>query len=282
MQPTMSVEYSICATHYNNQEWLEESAGALAEEIKGLEQWEFVISDAGSTDGSLDYLYKLESNMDNFHIISKEGMNIGQGRRVAAENAKGEILFQIADLDGVHFTDGRLFDMIEFYEELLEEKGELQLNIGGAFIITSNLLEDIGNWHDLEVAEEREIIRRLIREEKILFCPIEIIKYSAGRDKNLAGRVKRSYKNAIAKFNSGARLRDLVYLWIRKQSGPISTTVALTIFPVAWIAHLFDSKDYDTYDNYDIHLAKKPRDLHPELCIEPPENLENYRESPNT
>lgn len=262
-------------------EWLPDSVGTLASQIKGLEDWEFVISDAGSTDGSLEYLYNLEKQQDNVHIVVDEGTSIGKGRAIAAEHAKGNILVQIADLDGIHHTDGRIFDIVNFYEELVERNGGVQMNVRGAFIITTELLNEIGGWYDLEVAEERELSRRLIREEKIRFCPIEIIKYSAGREKKLPKSIKRSYKNAIAKFNSGARLQDLVYLWVCEKSGIKTTITAFSIFPLAWGGHLFDSNGYNTYDEFDIHLAKKPREIHPELCIEPPVYLEKYAEDVN-
>ena len=93
------IRYSICSTHYNNVEYIEDSAGYIASVIKDRPQWELVISDAGSTDGSLEFLQELSKDRDDVRIIMAEGSSIGKGRQVARLNTLVEILsFRLAIL----------------------------------------------------------------------------------------------------------------------------------------------------------------------------------------
>jgi len=133
----MAVKYSICATHYNNNEYIRDSVGVIAKKIEKKEDWEMVIVDAGSDDGSLEYLETISQKQKNIRVIIEEGASIGGGRQIAVEEAKGNILIQIMDLDAEYHSDSRLFEITNFYETILKNEGEVQLS-AGAYFSTKN------------------------------------------------------------------------------------------------------------------------------------------------
>lgn len=271
-------QYSICATHYNNADYIQDSAGVLAGIIEGKSDWELVITDAGSNDGSLDYLQKLASKQSNVHVHVEEGLNIGEGRQLAAEEANGKILIQISDLDAEIFNDERIFEIVNLYEKIIQEK-EVMMEVIGAFIVTKRLLETVGGWHPLPVAEERDLGRRFLRLNRIRFCDIKIFKRNEGEIKDLPHKTRRFYRNWVVKFSCGVSFWYALYIWLTRTEGYLPKIGAPIICPIAWVSSCFTGYNYQTYDlfdNYILDFRHSVRSIHPDLWIDPPEYLERY------
>ncbi|MDB9247866.1 glycosyltransferase [Halorubrum ezzemoulense] len=274
-----SIRYSICATHYNNGEYIRNSAGVFADEIEGRNDWELVITDAGSTDGSIKYLRDLESRQENVRVIVEEGLTIGEGRRAAAEAANGDILIQVMDLDANYYNDGRILDITCFYENLIEEEGELMLSVGINFC-TSNLLQELGGWSELITNEETELKRRALRVDKLRFAPIRVFDQNAGLEKGLRDGIVRFYHNSAAKFQAGVSFWYMLYHWARYAPGIKPKIGAFLVFPFSWISAKRAVGDvdhsYDKTDKYLIDFKKTVYKRRPELWLDPPETLSEY------
>ncbi|MUW13426.1 glycosyltransferase [Halorubrum sp. CBA1125] len=106
---TDDIQYSVCSTHYNNVEYIEDSAGFIASIIEDRPEWELVISDAGSDDGSLEYLLDLSKGRKDVRVVMAEGSSIGKGRQVALEHSRGDVVISLGDLDAIYYQDDRLF-----------------------------------------------------------------------------------------------------------------------------------------------------------------------------
>lgn len=273
------IRYSICATHYNNGEYIRESAGVFADLIENHPEWELIVTDAGSDDGSLEYLQALANEQDNVRLIIEEGTNIGQGRRLAARAARGEILVQVMDLDAEYYQDERLFEIMAFYEQLLETEGEVMLSAGVNFCTTS-LLKELGGWKDLIACEETEIKRRALREGKLRFCPLEFFEVNAGLSKNFRDGVERFYHNSSAKFQAGVGFWYMLYYWLRYAPGIRPKLGAVIVFPIAYYnvksADSQVERSYDKHDPYIMGFKSTVYEHHPEFWIKVPDDLEEY------
>lgn len=276
MKPT----YSICATHYNNIEYIEKSAGVLAETIEGLEDWELVVVDAGSDDGSLEYLKDIATSQNNVRLFIAEGSNIGRGRSLAAENARGDVLIQVPDMDAEYYSDGRIFDIVNFYERLVEKDEAVMLNVIGGYIVSKTLLEEMGGWNEIPVAEERGLGRRFLREGKLRFCDVKLFKHNYGENKGLKSSLKRFYRNSVVKMYSGASLPWLFKKWFTNTDSLKPKIGAIIVFPVAWIdAHLLRDiqlHTYDKQDEYILDFRESVRENDPEIWLDVPDDLEEY------
>lgn len=274
-----NTRYSICATHYNNDDYIRESAGVFAELIEGRPRWELIIADAGSDDGSLAYLQTLADEQDNVQVIIEKGINIGEGRRLAARVARGDVLVQVMDLDAEYYRDERLFEITAFYEDLLETEGEIMLSAGLNFCPAS-LLNQLGGWRDLIACEETELKRRALRQGKLRFCPIEFFDTNAGQEKNLRKGLKRFYYNTSAKLQTGVGFWYMLYYWIRYAPGLRPKIGAPLVFPVAYYNIRSTGKQtensYEKHDRYILGFKSAVYKHHPEFWIELPEQLETY------
>jgi len=264
-----SVRYSLCATHYNNYDYLPKSVGVIADKISEKDDWEMVIADAGSNDGSLEYLRNVSENQCNIHLHIEPGCNIGKGRRLAAKYASGPILFQLTDLDAEYHSDNRIFEIMELFEtEVLPT--DAALTGCGAYIMSEDLLREIGGWRDLPVAEERDMGRRLLREDKLYFIEKEVYTSNAGSNKVGIPKYERAVRNWSVKLQSGVSLRYLLGTYISR--GNLKQAVGgLFVAPVAWWSFKTGNFDYDTYDAKDpyvLNFGPTVKQRHPELLLE--------------
>lgn len=272
------IRYSICATHYNNMEYIEESVGVLSDLIQNKEKWEIVITDAGSSDGSLRYLRDLSRDRGDVRVIVRDGISIGEGRKLATEKARGTILVHPMDLDAIYYNDERLFKTTRRYEQLIEQEGDIYLGAGVEFI-TKSLLRALGGWSELTSCEETELKRRALRENKLRFCTLKMFHSHGGDCKNLSEKVGRFYNNSVAKFRSGVGFWYMIYYWLRYSNNIKSKVGATIIFPAAYLGYLRagkNRKSYDKRDNYILDFKRSVYQQHPEIWIDPGEELRDY------
>jgi len=274
------VRYSITSTHYNNDDFIRESAGVFAGLIEGRDEWELVISDAGSDDGSLTYLRDLETNRDNVRVVMAEGASIGKGRQVAFEHACGNVVISLGDLDASYYGDQRLFDVVEYYEALVEREGE-DLLLGGPVMIGSReLIEELGGWNDLQTTERRDLKRRALRTGKLRFLDFSIVKSHPSKEKGFRDALDRFYTNARMKLKTGMTLPHLITHWLREAPGLKPKLGAVVVFPAAW-AHnrLAGTKRIDTFDPHDPYALGFQQSVErhdPDIWLEPDGPLEQY------
>lgn len=249
----MTIKYSICATHYNNNEYIRDSVGVLAYLIEGHSDWELVITDAGSNDGSLSYLRTLSEEQDNVRVVVNETINIGEGRQLAAEEARGKILVQVMDLDAEYYKDERIFKIVSFYEELIEQESDIMLG-GGLNICTKSLLNELGGWKSLPANEETEIKRRALKQNKLRFISFELFKHHGGDGKSLSDAIDRFYYNSMAKFQAGVGFWHMVWFWLKNAPGIKPKVGSMFIFPFAYVRSKWGKEQikgsYDRDDNY--------------------------------
>jgi len=275
------VTYSITSTHYNNDDQIRDSAGVMADLIRDRPDWELVVSDAGSTDGSLAYLRGLEEHQDNVRIVMAEGASIGKGRQVALEHARGDVVISLGDLDASYHDDDRLFDVIEFYEQLVEEEGDVLLG-GPCMIGSRDLYRELGGWNDLQTTERRDLKRRALRAGKLRFCDFSIVDDHPGKEKGFRNALSRFWTNARMKIKTGMSPLHLIRVWLRDAPGLKPKLGALVVFPLAWLQNSLDGvESIDTFDRddpYALDFQRSVRRENPDLWIEPPGPLAKYQQ----
>jgi len=275
----MTVKYSITSTHYNNNDFIRESAGVFANLIENRDDWELVISDAGSDDGSLSYLQNLEASQSNVRIVMAEGASIGKGRQVAFEHARGDVIISLGDLDASYYEDERLLDVVAFYEDLVQKEGDILL--GGPVMIGSHdLIEDLGGWNDLWTTERRDLKRRALREGKLRFCDFSIVKSHPSQEKRFTDALDRFYTNARMKLKTGIALPHLITHWLRNAPSLKPKIGALLVFPAAWIHNQMTGIErintFDPNDPYALDFQKSVQRENPDIWLEPTGPLKKY------
>jgi glycosyltransferase involved in cell wall biosynthesis len=94
----LTVRFSICVTTYQAGKTIRASFESLLPQLDS--RFEMLVVDSCSTDGTLDYLRQLEADRLIRLIVKK--CTRGEGRQIAAENARGEMLVQQVDADQLY------------------------------------------------------------------------------------------------------------------------------------------------------------------------------------
>lgn len=276
-----TAKYSICSTHFNNIEQIEDSAGFIAELIADQPEWELVISDAGSNDGSLEYLRCLADGRDDIRIVMAENSTIGKGRQVALEHACGDIVISLGDLDAVYYRDNRLFDFVEFYEQLIKREGKDLMLAGGAIVASRELYMSLGGWNDLEVAERRDLKRRALSEDRLRFVDIMLHETQAGKEKSFSSAISRFYDVSRMKIKCGIGIEYMLWRWLRDTSSFKPKVGALLVFPLSWLITVIRGTErintFDRYDPYTFDFQQSLRRERPDVWLEPTDSLAQYQ-----
>lgn len=147
------MEVSIYGTCFNNANVIRKSIESITSQFDLNSETELIIVDNESTDGTWDILQDYNSKYKNIKLLRKHCTR-GGGRRLAYDNTTGEYTFYI-DLDTVYSP--LLSKLIKQLRE--EYNGNKIMPFG---FMDRSTMEKIGNWSDLNNAEDGELEARAI------------------------------------------------------------------------------------------------------------------------
>jgi glycosyltransferase involved in cell wall biosynthesis len=143
------------------------------------EDFEVIVVDAGSTDGSLERLRRYSSESRITLIVKR--CSRGMGRQIAFENASGEYIIANMDLDETYRP--RLKELLAFYHErcdglfllsLLEASEELR-EFQNVTVLPRAGASQIGGWHDLQYGEDWELLARAAKAGKYVWTVFPLL-----------------------------------------------------------------------------------------------------------
>ncbi len=216
------MKHSICSTVYNNAPRLRASLDSILQYINP-EEFEIVVVDSKSTDGTLEILKEYAKKFPNFKIIVRKCTR-GKGRQIAFENSSGEYIIPV-DLDTI-YTD-KWWELIKAYENW-EGKGKYALQAIYSGIYPRHLLERVGGWRDLQYAEDFDLWWRLIEIDAFKWYPLitgynwEEKEPEKRQAKNIFKIIYRKYLNerdrfiARPEYSIKARLEQIKSLTSKK------------------------------------------------------------------
>ncbi len=160
------MKYSICSTVYNAAPRLRASLDSILQYINP-EEFEIVVVDSNSTDGTLDILKEYANKFQNFKIIVRKCTR-GKGRQIAFENSHGDYIIPV-DLDTIYLP--QWWELIKAYESW-EGRGKYALQAIYSGIYPRHLLEKVGGWRNLQYAEDFDLWWRLIEIDTFKWYPL--------------------------------------------------------------------------------------------------------------
>ena len=158
------MEISICTTVYNNAPRLRASLKSIIDNLRGID-FEMVVVDNWSTDGTWEILKNTE--LENM-ILIRERCSRGRGRQIAFENSSGKYIVPV-DLDVVYYPVWRKFIDAYLSWEHRDRYAVLAWYTG---IYPRALLERVGGWRDLQMAEDWDLAWRLIEIGALKWYPL--------------------------------------------------------------------------------------------------------------
>ena len=197
---TESIKYSLCATTYNVESRLRKSLDSILRFINPID-FEIVVVDSESKDGTTDILKEYQNIFPNIKIIEKKCKR-GLGRQISFENSIGEYIVQI-DLDTLYSQ--QWIEFIKAYENWeCKKRYVVQACFSGIF--PRHLLEKVGGWRNLQWAEDIDLWWRLIKINSFKWCPLivgenwEVEEPERRQSKNILIIVWRKFINEKDRF----------------------------------------------------------------------------------
>ncbi len=236
----MPKKYSVCVTNFNSMGTVESWAASLLDNLTGED--EVVLLDAGSTDGSGEWLRRWCAD-HGFTFLDRKS-NRGEARALASNAAQGEYLIHHVDTDDIVESLG---EAKRLYHEVVERDPETGARRAfwchGFFIIPTAMYREVGGYAPLQHYEDRLLGYRLATRGGLTQC----MRVTAVRKRTDPRRTSElaQLRRRIEALRDGFRL-GFVEIW---------TAWSYPLIPVAFTWALF-SRHYayrKDWESMDIH-----------------------------
>lgn len=200
---------SIYGTVFNNANIIKKSLNSVISKLPDFnENFEMVIVDNYSTDGTYEILKEYQKKHPNITII-QEKCTRGKGRQIAFNNTKGKYVLTI-DFDTVY---------LEPFKNIVYNYNKIKRNeIYPMLMMKRETMKFIGNWKDLNYDEDMEILANAISKGIKVYsipCALAENEKAKNREKRYADGfkyTKRQLKNYADMISGGGlKLSDFIY-----------------------------------------------------------------------
>jgi len=249
-------KYSFCITTFNSNKTIRKSLESILSQIEGDNTFEVIVVDAGSTDGSLEYLRELEKKGKIRLVVDRRTRgSVGLGRQIALENARGDYVILYCDTDCYYKP---LFkEILKFYHEKEKELGEYTLGGLGECLICSRTLAMSVGFHDLRYAEDIDFGVRMWKKGK-MYCaiPPHVLLKDQEREKFRSNfyKLKRMFYETRDLLRIGATFGSIFKRRLRTmnvKSKILRGLIALAVLIPAWVIHWFMPRYKETLGGID-------------------------------
>ena len=166
-------KYSICVPVYNMADTLERAITSVANQLNN--DYEILIIDDGSNDGSVSVIQKLERQFVNVRSIflSRDPQRkLGETRNLSIYAARGEYVLLHIDADDV--WEPYIQDLVFLFHKLEQGYGKDFFLVGQQTgIAKRELLLKLGGYENVYRGEDRSLMLKLALVDKILFMDYE-------------------------------------------------------------------------------------------------------------
>lgn len=193
------MEYSIVIPHLNMAETVEQALDSLLIQIN--KNFEIVVIDDGSTDGSLKILERLsqENECIKLHVESNDG--IADAINSGIRHSDGEYILTHIDAD--NYILPVLPDFSEFCKKINESNEEDLHIVGqGAEFAPVSLYKKYP-YRSLGYGEDKDRWRRLLADGKLLWFDHKPFSYSIGYNRTIVQQLRVEYETSVTNFRSG-------------------------------------------------------------------------------
>ena len=207
----MGYEYTIATCNYNMVETVHQSMESILKLT--TKEFEILVVDGGSTDGSLRKLRDMSSQYDRLRVINTtdhHSKGLGADRNVAVREAKGDYILTQLDADDKYYRG--IQDFVTIYNQLRSELDyDFYLKGDNINIAEKMFLLEYGPYREgLTRGEDRDLWRRLFSDDAIIWLRHQPISHSIGYNPNKFKEIQYEYDRRMSDFRSGISFRSFV------------------------------------------------------------------------
>jgi len=241
-------KYSILITTYNTIETIRLSLESILSQID--DEFEVIVVDSYSTDGTLEYLKNL-ADRGKIRLITQKCTR-GVGRQIALQHARGRYVIARVDMDEIY--NPIIKKLAEYYVRKSKELGEFVLyagQVGGFYFSTKRFMLSINGWKDLQWGENYELNKRLMDADKLWVCRVNLPKYHIKPKRSRLAR-SRELKISYSTYRDALRMGLRFSVLIKGINWTVPNQFARIFrYPTllwAWIFH-WTKQGYSTFKN---------------------------------
>jgi glycosyltransferase involved in cell wall biosynthesis len=228
-------EYSIVVCNLNMAETLEESLNSILSQVD--HNYEVVVVDGGSTDGSLEILQDLSRRDDRVRTVLTESLDqssLGADRNAGVRKARGDHV--LVQLDADDKFEPIIEDFIDIYEQLrVACDQDFYLSGHGINVAPKEFLLSYGPYRSgIDRGEDADMWRRMLADDAMIQLDHERVCRSLGYDPDTQELIQQRFSELTGDFQSGvtfiSRLRQAFSNTSYKMMG-----LELVLAPLAYV-----------------------------------------------
>lgn len=199
-------QYTIAICNLNMVETVKTSVKSILKEIRNHDEFEILLLDGGSDDGSKKIIRQLAEDYSQIRPIfvepkPGETRYLGADRNRSFEEARGEYIIHQFDTDDIFV--GELLDLVKVYHQVEEVLGkQVAMNAGGINIAPRELLIE-HPYHNLTGSEDKDFWRRLIADDAFVWLEANDQTESIGYDRDWKQTLNRWWEAEVANMQVG-------------------------------------------------------------------------------
>lgn len=144
-------QLSVIVPNYNNAQYLEDCIGSILEQT--FSDYEIIICDDCSTDGSVEIIKNYANNFSNIRaIFHQKNIGVAKNRHSGIVRAKGEY-FTVLDADDIFFDKRKLQKEMEVVKRFWENHNERVCGFSKIAILDDDLNYLRDQWPDEMIRE---------------------------------------------------------------------------------------------------------------------------------
>lgn len=239
--------YSVAVCSYNMAETVQPSLRSMLDQVG--DDFEFVVVDGGSTDGTVEKLRELEAEDDRVRVVALDpdpDRRLGADRQRSIEECEGEYVLTQLDVDDVY--EPVVEDFVSIYHDF--EAGldhDVLLSGTGINMAPKSLYLEIP-YRNLASSEDRDLWRRLFAEDAVLWLEHAQIREQIGYEKSLEDHLRRDWSGKVADAQVGIDFLSCLswsvshprYYILEERRGPLGRVAKscydLVTYPLAFYA----------------------------------------------
>jgi len=207
-----NVKYSIVIPHLNMIKTVEQALDSIL--IQLTDEFEVIVVDDGSTDGSLARLRNLEERNSHLKLFVESNNNIADAVNSGIEHSNGDYI--ITHIDADNYILPVLVDFAHFCTTI-NERSDSPIHIvgqGGEF--GPRDLYDQYPYRSLGYGEDKDRWRRLLDDNKLLWYDHVPFSWSIGYDRSILEQVRTEYKTSVTNFRSGIDFVSYLQFYLKR------------------------------------------------------------------
>lgn len=219
MDPT----YSIAICNLNQAATLRESLLSILRQV--TREYELVVVDDGSTDGSLDILEDLSRTYEKLRYVVGDNNNIAEARNQSYREARGEHVLTSLDTDD-RYQEG-ICDFVAIYHQMTSALDRpFHLQGQGVAIAPRELYLEVP-YRSMTYGEDYDRYRRLLAREAIIWFEHELFWEKIDSEGPVTRR-RKSLQRKISEFRAGVTFRSTVEYYFEREPASVALRKCLS------------------------------------------------------